>query len=102
MQTASGIGDHIGRIEAAAQADFEHERVGRVAREGEEGGRGRDLEKGDRLHRDWRVRTPPGRASGRLRRSAAPRRGCARESAPDAARCRHARDSPEPSSMARR
>ena len=49
MQTAAGIGDHIGRIEAAAEPHFEHERIGRMTREGEERRRRRDLEKGDGL-----------------------------------------------------
>src|SRR5581483_5970386 len=36
--------DHVGRVESAAEADFEDAGVRRRAREGEQGDRGRDLE----------------------------------------------------------
>ena len=39
---------YVGGIEPAAQADLEQQRVGRMAREQQEGGGGRDLEHGDR------------------------------------------------------
>ena len=42
--------DHIGGVEPAAEADFEQQHVGGMAREQHEGGRGLDLE-----HRDRRV-----------------------------------------------
>ena len=40
--------DHIGGVISAAQAHFQHHRIGGMAREGQEHGRGGDLEKGDR------------------------------------------------------
>src|SRR5215216_6203470 len=40
---------HICRIESTAQADFQKNVIGGVSREGEEGGRGCDLEKRDGL-----------------------------------------------------
>jgi hypothetical protein len=39
-----GGGDHVGRVEAAAEPGLDHAGVGRVAGEGEEGGGGGDLE----------------------------------------------------------
>jgi hypothetical protein len=44
----AGLRDHVGRIEPAAESGFEQQDVGRLAREAEEGGRGGDLEIGDR------------------------------------------------------
>ena len=41
--------DDVGRVELAAEAHFQDQRVGLVAREGEQGGGGRDFEEGDRL-----------------------------------------------------
>ena len=43
--------DHVGRIEAPAQADLEEERIGGLAREGKKGGGGGDLEESDGLAR---------------------------------------------------
>ena len=40
--------DHIGRVEVAAEPDFQDQRVGGMAREGEKRRRRGDLEKGDR------------------------------------------------------
>ena len=42
-----GARNHVGRIEAATQAHFEDDCIRLVAREGEHGGSGGDLEKGD-------------------------------------------------------
>ena len=40
--------DHIGRVEPAAEADFQQQHVGRMAREQQQADRGGDLEHGDR------------------------------------------------------
>ena len=49
MTLTRGRGDDIGRVVSAAEAHFQHERVGGMAREGKERRRRGDLEKGDRL-----------------------------------------------------
>ncbi len=41
--------DHIGGVEAAAEADFQQQHVGGMARKQQQPGRGGDLEHGDRL-----------------------------------------------------
>ena len=46
---ASGLLDHVGGVEPAAEADFEQQHVGRMAREQQERRRRGDLEHGDRL-----------------------------------------------------
>ena len=51
MMLAAGARDHIGGVETAAQADFEQQIIGRGPAEEQEGGRGGDLEHGDRLPR---------------------------------------------------
>ncbi len=43
------LGNHIGRVVFAAEADFQNQRIGAMAREGENSRRRRDLEKSDRL-----------------------------------------------------
>ena len=45
---ASGALDHIGGVEPPAEADFQQQHVGRMAREQHEGRRGLDLEQRDR------------------------------------------------------
>ena len=41
--------DDVGGVEAAAEPDLQQQRIRGLAREGEEGGGGRDLEEGDGL-----------------------------------------------------
>ena len=48
MTVMAGLRDHIGGVVFAAQPDLQHQRVGGMAREGEEHRRVGDLEKGDR------------------------------------------------------
>ena len=95
--------DDVGRVEPAAEPGLEQHDVGRGAGEGEKGRRGRDLEKGDRRARvDALAFLEQSDEQRVLARSARRRGGCARGSAPDAARCRRARASPPASRKARR
>ena len=48
ITVAQRVADDIGRVEPAAEPDFEEEEIGRMAGEHVEGGRRGDLELGDR------------------------------------------------------
>ncbi len=49
IAVSSGLLDHIGRVEPAAQPRLQQQQIGRRLGEGEEGRRGGDLEQGDQL-----------------------------------------------------